>query len=96
MKRGKTINYLMPQISRFFGIIISMFYDEHNPPHFHATYGEYNAEIAINGLNILVGKLPSRALGLVIEWASLHQTELMENWKRIEEGKIIEKIAPLE
>jgi len=86
----------MPQVSRFFGIIIFMFYDEHNPPHFHAIYGEHKAEISINGLNILAGKLPSRALGLVVEWASLHQSELLENWKRIEEGKIIEKIAPLE
>ncbi len=48
-----------------------MFYDEHNPPHFHATYGEFNAEIGINDLNVLVGKLPSRALGLVVEWASI-------------------------
>lgn len=73
-----------------------MFYDEHNPPHFHATYGEYNAIIGINDLTVMRGKLPSRALGLVIEWASLHQQELMENWKRIEEGKEIQKIAPLE
>jgi hypothetical protein len=73
-----------------------MFYDEHNPPHFHAAYGEYNAEIAINDLNVLVGKLPSRALGLVIEWASMHQTELLDNWKRIENGQTIEKIAPLD
>jgi hypothetical protein len=86
----------MPQISRFFGIIISMFYDEHNPPHFQATYGEFNAEIEINELSILAGKLPSRALGLVIEWASIHQSELIENWRRIENGQVIEKIAPLE
>ena len=85
----------MPQVSRFFGIIISMFYDEHNPPHFHATYGEYKAEIEINNLSILVGRLPSRALGLVIEWASLHQEELLDNWKRIENGQAIQKISPL-
>ncbi len=86
----------MPQISRFFGIIISMFYDEHNPPHFHATYGEHKAEIGIYDLNILVGKLPSRVLGLVVEWASMHQAELLENWKHIENGEPIIKIAPLE
>lgn len=86
----------MPQISRFFGIIISMFYDEHNPPHFHAAYGEYMAEIGIRDLNILVGILPARALGLVIEWASMHQVELMENWIRIENGESINKIPPLE
>lgn len=86
----------MPQISKFFGIIISMFYDEHNPPHFHATYGEYNAEIGIKEINVLIGKLPPRVLGLVIEWALIHQTELMENWKRIENGQEIIKISPLE
>lgn len=96
MNSGKIVNILMPQISRFFGIIISMFYDEHNAPHFHAAYGDYKAEIEINGLSVLVGKLPSRALGLVIEWASLHQPELLENWNRIENGQTIEKIAPLE
>jgi len=69
----------MPQISRFFGIIISMFYEEHNPPHFHAYYGDFSAEISINELNLISGKLPSRALGLVIEWASMHQSELLEN-----------------
>ena len=73
-----------------------MFYNEHNPPHFHATYGEYSVEVSINDLSVLVGKLPSRVLGFVIEWASLHQTELMENWKRIENGQQVEKIAPLE
>jgi len=86
----------MPQVSRFFGIVISMFYDEHNPPHFHVYYGEHTAEIGINDLNVLVGKLPSRVLGLVIEWASMHQAELLENWKRIEDGQLLDKIAPLD
>ena len=63
----------MPEISRFFGIIIAMFYDEHNPPHFHARYGEYRVEIAIDTLSVLVGRLPPRVLGLVIEWAALHR-----------------------
>ena len=86
----------MPQVSSFLGIIIFMIYDEHNPPHFHATYGDYKAEFEINGLSILAGKLPPRALGLVIEWASQHQPELLENWNRIEKGQPIEKIAPLD
>ncbi len=73
-----------------------MFYDEHNPPHFHASYGEYHAEISINDLTVLVGKLPSRALGLVVEWASMHQEELMNNWRNIENGDLISKIPPLE
>ena len=96
MNNGKLVSTLMPQVSRFFGIIISMFYDEHNPPHFHASYGEFNAEIGINDLNVIVGKLPSRALGLVIEWASIHQAELLDNWRHIENNEPIEKISPLE
>ncbi len=85
----------MPQICRFLGIIITMFYDEHNPPHFHADYGAFSAEISIKDLTVLVGKLPPRVLGYVIEWASMHQIELLENWKRIEGGNKIEKISPL-
>ena len=61
----------MPEISRFFGIIIAMFYDEHAPPHFHARYGSDNVAIEIVSLRVLEGRLPSRALGLVVEWASM-------------------------
>ena len=85
----------MPQISRFFGIIISMFYDEHQPPHFHATYNEFNAEIKISDLSIIEGKLPPRVLGLVIEWASLHKDEIIENWNRVVKMEKLEKIDPL-
>jgi hypothetical protein len=63
----------MPEISRFLGIIIAMFYREHNPPHFHVRYNEYKAVIAMNDLSISEGKLPPKGLGLVIEWASIHQ-----------------------
>ena len=62
----------MPEISRFFGIIIAMFCDEHNPPHFQARYAEAHAAIEIDSLRVLEGGLPPRALGLVIEWASQH------------------------
>jgi hypothetical protein len=86
----------MPQISRFFGIIIAMFFDDHNPPHFHAYYGEYSAEIAIKDLSVLMGIIPSRVLGLVIEWASMHQEELIQNWRRMELGENLHEIAPLE
>ena len=86
----------MPQISNFFGIIIRMFYDEHNPPHFHAQYGEYKCCIDIHSLAVIEGFLPARALGLVIEWAILHKKELSENWHRIEQQKPVEKIAPLQ
>ena len=85
----------MPEISRFYGIIIAMFYDEHNPPHFHARYGGFKVSINIHTLSILEGKLPPRALGLVIEWASLHQDELLQNWKLAKERQTPNKIEPL-
>jgi Domain of unknown function (DUF4160) len=85
----------MPQISRFFGIIISMYYKDHNPPHFHAEYGDDEILINIEDLSIYRGHLPSRALGLVIEWASQHQDELIENWTNASEKKILNKIEPL-
>jgi hypothetical protein len=86
----------MPEISRFFGIIITMFYDEHNPPHFHARYGSDKAALEIASLRVLEGKLPSRALGLVIEWASQHQEELMMNWEAARNDRPPKKIPPLQ
>ena len=85
----------MPEISRFYGIIIRMFFDDHNPPHFHALYGNDEAWININTLGVFQGSLPSRALGLVIEWASLHQDELRHNWLLMREEQKPVKIAPL-
>lgn len=84
----------MPQLSRFYGII-SMFYDDHNPPHFHANYSDFSAQIGIHDLTILQGELPPRVLGLVIEWALLHRKELEENWNRMVENLPLNKIAPL-
>jgi hypothetical protein len=69
----------MHKISSFYGIIIMMFYNEHNPPHFHVKYGEYKAQIRISDLGIIEGKLPARTLGLVVEWAANHKEELLEN-----------------
>lgn len=86
----------MPTISMFFGIVIAMYYDEHNPPHFHARYGEYKIEVAIDSLTVLAGKFPPRALGLVMEWASLHQKELLEDWELARNRVELNKIAPLE
>lgn len=86
----------MPQISRFFGIIISMYFDDHNPPHFHATYGDQQCLISIIDLSVIEGKIPSRALGMVIEWATQHQVELVENWKRAKALQPLSGIAPLE
>ena len=86
----------MPQISNFFGIIIKMFYNEHNPPHFHAEYGEYKCSIDIQTLAVIEGFLPARALGLVVEWATLHKEELINNWQNIERKQPLYKIEPLQ
>jgi hypothetical protein len=72
-----------------------MFYDDHNPPHFHARYGRDKAAIEIRSLRVLEGKLPPRALGLVIEWASQHQDELLEDWDLARRNQPLKKIAPL-
>lgn len=86
----------MPEIARFFGIIITMYYDEHNPPHFHARYAGDKAAIEIASLRVLEGRLPSRVLGLVVEWASGHQEELMANWDAARIDKPLRKIQPLQ
>jgi phosphomannomutase len=85
----------MPEISRFYGIIIAVFYDEHTPPHFHARYGEHKVASGIKSLNVLEGRFLPRALGLVMEWASQHQDELLQDWELARSGKPPRKIAPL-
>ena len=85
----------MPSVSRFLGIIIYFYYRDHNPPHFHALYGEFEAEIIIEDLLVDVGYLPPRVLGLVMEWASLHKTELLENWEIGRMGGTFKQISPL-
>ncbi|MBT9136853.1 MAG: hypothetical protein DDT34_01939 [Firmicutes bacterium] len=85
----------MPEISRFFGIVIKMFFDDHNPPHFHAFYGGDQALIDIRNPSVFAGRLPPRALGLVIEWATLHQQELLDDWHRAEGQMPLAKIEPL-
>ena len=86
----------MPEICRFLGIIISMNYNDHAPPHFHVRYGEYRALIAIQSLMVLQGQLSPRAFGLVMEWAALHQVELMDNWNLAKQNAPLNKIVPLE
>jgi hypothetical protein len=86
----------MPEISRFFGIIIRMYFNDHVPPHFHADYGEHSIEITIETFEILKGKLPNRVLGLVLEWAALHRDELWADWERARNGETLEPIQPLE
>lgn len=86
----------MPEISRFFGIIIAMYYNDHAPPHFHVRYGQQKALIAIQSLSVLQGNLKPRTLGLVIEWASQHQTELMQDWELARQNAPLCPIPPLE
>ena len=95
MNNGKKNKHFMPQISSFFGIIIMMFYEDHNPPHFHVRYGEYNAAVGITDLSVLEGILPPRVLGLTIEWASQHKEELISDWEKAKEKKELDKIEPL-
>jgi Domain of unknown function (DUF4160) len=85
----------MPQISYFLGVIIRMFYRDHNPPHFHAFYGDFEALIDIEKNELISGQLPPRVLGLVTEWAAMHQSELMENWERARKQDVLLSIAPL-
>ena len=86
----------MPEISRFLGIIISMNYNDHAPPHFHARYGGDQAIIEIETLHVLGGRLSPRVMGLVVEWALLHRDELLEDWRLARESAPLKRIAPLE
>jgi hypothetical protein len=86
----------VPAISRFFGIVISMYYDDHVPAHFHSRYAEHRAKVAIESLSITEGKLPRRALALVLEWAELHKEELQQNWQLARDGLPLKPIAPLD
>lgn len=86
----------MPEISRFFGIVIQMFYDDHSPPHFHAKYGRDQAVIEVPGLFVVKGSLPPRALGLVMEWASQHRDELVSDWELARAKAPLKAITPLE
>ncbi len=84
---------MLPEIARFYGLIIKMYFmqNEHNPPHFHALYGEYMGEFDINTLEMLKGDLPPRAVTLVKEWALLHRDELAEMWQ----SQKIHRLPPL-
>jgi hypothetical protein len=85
----------MPEISRFFGISIKMFFGDHVPPHFHAEYGDFKAQINIRSHAIIAGDLPPRVLGMVVEWASLHQDELFELWGLASKNLPLRRIEPL-
>lgn len=88
----------MPEISRFFGIIIRMYTEPgvpHHRPHFHAYYQNHVAIYAIDSIELIGGDLPVKQRRLVEAWAELHQGELMENWERLQAGRLPYKVAPL-
>lgn len=86
----------MPEISRFLGIVIAMYYNDHVPPHFHARYGGNEIRINIETGETLSGAFPRRAQNLVLEWLNLHRPELLEDWRLAQERKQLNKIEPLE
>lgn len=85
----------MPTISIFYGIVIAMYWDDHAPPHFHVLYADSDAAINIRTLEVLSGKLPRKAMSLVLEWAEQHKDELMEDWNLCAQGQSPKKISPL-
>lgn len=85
----------MPEISRFLGISIRMFFNDHNPPHFHVQYNEFRAKVEIETLRASEGGLPPRVLGLVFEWAEIHREELLSNWESLRTTGTFSKIEPL-
>jgi hypothetical protein len=85
----------MPIISRFLGIIVAMYWDDHTPPHFHAKYGDYEVTVNIS-TGVVEGRFPRRALRHVLEWYELHKEELNDNWERCRNKEMLKQIEPLE
>lgn len=85
----------MPELSRFYGIVIKMYYNDHNPPHFHAEYGSDAMVVDVNTLAIIGGRIPPRATGLVMEWAAQHQAELQQAWAQARNMEPLDRIDPL-
>jgi hypothetical protein len=84
-----------PEISRFLGVVIGMFYREHGPPHFHAVYGEFEITVEIES-GFVSGRFPRRALSHLLEWTEVHRAELLDNWELARDGRTLRHIAPLE
>lgn len=85
----------MPEISLFYGIKVTMNWDEHNPPHFHVEYAEYKASVSILECVVIKGAIPNRQLKMVLAWAVIHQDELMQNWELARAQKPLNRINPL-
>ena len=86
----------MPEISRFFGIVIQMYWMDHTPPHFHARYGAHRCAVDLRSPEVLSGSLPRRAMALTLEWASVHREALMEDWQLCANGQTPRPIPPLD
>lgn len=85
----------MPEISLFYGIRVTMYYDDHNPPHFHVQYAGYKAVIDIQKAAVIIGALPNKQLKLVLAWSVIHQDELMQNWELSKDNLPLNRINPL-
>jgi hypothetical protein len=85
----------MPELARFFGIVVYMNWRDHNPPHVHALYGDDEALVSLDGA-VIAGALPRRALSMVHEWLAIHHPELVENWRRAQQRQPLQPIEPLE
>jgi len=86
----------VPEISRFYGIVVSMYFKDHAPPHFHACYGSAEVVIEISSLAVTEGRLPMHALALLKKWAKKHQADLLDDWNLARAGKPLKRIPPLE
>lgn len=85
----------MPEVSLFYGIRVTMYYDDHNPPHFHAEYNGQKVMIDIEKIKVLDGSFPARQLKLILAWAVIHHDELMQNWEYAKENSPLTRINPL-
>ena len=86
----------MPEISRFFGIVVHMLYRDHAPPHFHVRYAGRRARFALGPVRLLEGRLSPRVIGLIMEWALMHEDELLEDWDLAQHDRPLKPISPLE
>ena len=84
----------MPTISMFYGILIRMYYEDHNPPHFHAFYGNYKARFNLDG-ELVEGSMPSKQIKLITAWSMIHKDELLANWELAKNSETLFNITPL-
>ena len=86
----------MPRLSEFYGLQIYMYYNDHEPAHFHERFGEYQAKVGIHPVELIDGQLPRRALSMIVEWAATHQRELEESWQTARARRPLVRIEPLD